>query len=144
MLGPLLAQKPQILTIANRTLDRAETLVEQFSESHLDSTELNSCAYQDLGRDKYDLIINGTSAGLNNEVPPIPDDILGINSICYDMMYNTCQPTAFVKWAQDRGALRAYDGLGMLVEQAAEAFFIWRGVRPDTARLINDLRADPA
>jgi shikimate dehydrogenase len=144
VLGPLLAQKPQQLTIANRTLDKAETLVEQFSDSYQDSTELNACSYQDLGRDKYDLIINGTSAGLNNEIPPLPDDILGINSICYDMMYNSRQPTAFVKWAQDRGALRAFDGLGMLVEQAAEAFFIWRGVRPETAQLIIDLRADPA
>ncbi|MBC8210763.1 MAG: shikimate dehydrogenase [Gammaproteobacteria bacterium] len=144
VLGPLLSQKPELLTIANRTLERAETLVDQFTESYLESTDLNACAYQELGRDKFDLIINGTSAGLNNEVPPLPDDILGINSICYDMMYNTRQPTAFVKWAQERGALRAFDGLGMLVEQAAEAFFIWRGVRPDTTQLMTDLRKHPA
>ena len=90
--------------------------------------------------EKYDLIINGTSAGLHNELPPVPDSVLGINSVCYDMMYNLAQQTVFVKWAIDRGALRAYDGLGMLVEQAAESFYIWRGVRPQTAPVIASLR----
>lgn len=137
VLGPLLAQKPQLLTIANRTLDKAEQLAEDFS--HL--WKIDVCAYEALGREKYDLIINGTSAGLNDEVPPLPDEILGINSVCYDMMYNILRPTAFVQWAEHRGALRAYDGLGMLVEQAAEAFFVWRGIRPDSIEVIHQLRA---
>ena len=140
ILGPLLAQKPDLVAIANRTLQRAVDLVEQFSDPMKHDTELQSLAYKDLDQQRFDLIINATSAGLNNEVPPIPDDILGVNTICYDMMYNLQQPTAFVKWARDRGALREFDGLGMLVEQAAESFFIWRGIRPDTADIIAQLR----
>ena len=141
IMGPLLYQKPARICIANRTLKKAETLVEQFSAAARQGTDLQACTYPELGQDKYDLIINGTSAGLDNQVPPIPDDILGVNSICYDMMYNTRKPTAFVEWAIDRGALRAFDGLGMLVEQAAESFYIWRGVRPETTQLIAELRA---
>lgn len=140
ILGPLLAQKPNQVVIANRTVERAEELVEQFSEELASETELLSSSYEDLGPHQFNLIINGTSAGLNNDIPPIPDEILGINSICYDMMYNLEKPTAFVQWAIDRGALSHLDGLGMLVEQAAESFFIWRGVRPDTAKVLSELR----
>ncbi len=136
ILGPLLSRKPGLVTLANRTVDKAERLAEEFF--HMGEIEVSP--FDDLGRDRYDLIINGTSASLNDEVPPIPDEILGINSICYDMMYNIKHPTAFVNWAQQRGALRAYDGLGMLVEQAAESFYIWRGVRPSTAEVIQMLR----
>ena len=135
VLGPLLAKKPHSLIIANRSIEKAQQLVEDFA--HVG--ELRATTYEDLGADKFDLIINGTSAGLNKEVPPIPDEILGINSICYDMMYSGSEPTAFVQWATDRGALRAYDGVGMLVEQAAESFFLWRGVRPSTAEVIDQL-----
>jgi shikimate dehydrogenase len=135
-LGPILTKKPGLLTIANRTLEKAEKLAEDFFYVW----DVEPTTYENLGRETYDLIINGTSAGLHAEVPPIPDSILGPNSVCYDMMYNAKQETAFVKWAMDRGALRAYDGLGMLVEQAAEAFFIWRGVRPQTALVIQMLR----
>ncbi|MBT3204915.1 MAG: shikimate dehydrogenase [Gammaproteobacteria bacterium] len=140
ILGPLLAQKPGLVTITNRTVAKADELVEQFRPGSIDNTEIQSCSYEDLGNEKFDLIINGTSAGLHNEVPPIPDELLGINSICYDMMYNIEKPTAFVQWALDRGALRQFDGLGMLVEQAAEAFFIWRGIRPDTQEVLATLR----
>jgi len=140
VLGPLLAQKPDLVTITNRSIERAEELIEQFTPKYKDNTEFQSCSYEDLGSQKFDLIINGTSAGLHNTVPPIPDELLGINSICYDMMYNIDKPTAFVQWAIDRGALRQFDGLGMLVEQAAEAFFIWRGIRPDTAQVLSTLR----
>ncbi len=140
IIGPLLAQKPDLITIANRTLEKADSLVDQFSQNLSDNIELQSSSYEDLGKEKFDVIINGTSAGLHNEVPDIPDEILGINSVCYDMMYNVKQPTAFVQWAIDRGALRQFDGLGMLVEQAAEAFFIWRGLRPETEPVIESLR----
>lgn len=136
VLGPLLTRRPDLLTIANRTVEKAEELAEDFFHVW----DVQTCPYEDLGREKYDLIINGTSAGLHDEIPPIPDEILGINSICYDMMYNSHKPTAFVQWALQRGALRAYDGLGMLVEQAAESFFIWRGVRPQTAEVIQNLK----
>jgi shikimate dehydrogenase len=135
-LGPILAKKPDLLTIANRTLEKAQKLADDFYHVW----DIHPSTYEELGRQTYDLVINGTSAGLSGEVPPIPDTILGANSVCYDMMYNASQNTAFVQWALDRGALRAFDGLGMLVEQAAESFFIWRGKRPQTAPVIQALR----
>ena len=138
ILGPILAHSPRLLTIANRTLEKAQTLAEDFRNLG----EIQVSAYNDLGRDNYDLIINGTSAGLGHEVPPIPDGVLGVNSVCYDMMYNTSGRTAFVDWALSRGAVAAYDGLGMLVEQAAESFRIWRGVQVDTAKVIRSLRTE--
>lgn len=136
VLPALLALSPEELTIANRTMEKAEQLADDFRNHG----EVTPCAYEDLGRDKFDLIINGTSAGLNNEVPPIPVEVLGVNSICYDMMYNLNSDTAFVEWAQNSGASRALDGLGMLVEQAAESFFIWHGVRVDSKTIIDSLR----
>ncbi len=139
IIGPLLSKKPELLTVAYRTLDKAVKLAEDFNHVW----DLTPCAYEDLGHEKYDLIINGTSAGLDNEVPPVPDSVLGINSVCYDLMYDAQKPTAFVSWALNRGALRAYDGLGMLVEQAAESFYVWRGLRPETAPVI-ELLQQPA
>lgn len=138
ILGPILAHSPRVLTIANRSLDKAESLVEEFQNLG----EIQVAAYNDLGTDNYDLIINGTSAGLNDEVPPIPDGVLGVNSICYDMMYSRSGKTAFVDWALSRGAVRAFDGLGMLVEQAAESFRIWRGIQVETAEVIESLRTE--
>ncbi len=140
VLGPLLAQQPRQITIANRTLQRAEELVEQFQQPDRYDSELETIPYEDLKQQGFDLIINATSAGLNNEIPPIPDSILGVNTVCYDMMYNLKQPTTFEQWAIERGALRQFDGLGMLVEQAAEAFYIWRGTRPQTSEIIKQLR----
>ncbi len=136
VLGPILAKRPGLLTIANRTVEKAEQLVEDF----YDIWDAQASSYEDLGRETYDLIINGTSAGLHNEVPPLPETVLGPNAICYDMMYNIKQKTAFVRWAQERGVIRTLDGLGMLVEQAAESFYIWRGVRPQTALVAEILR----
>ena len=136
VLGPILAQGPRHLTIANRSLDKAEALAADFSI--LGKVEVST--YQDLGRESFDLIINGTSAGLSDEVPPIPDEVLGSNSVCYDMMYNLDKATAFVDWALSRGAVDAHDGLGMLVEQAAESFYIWRGIRVDTTEVLESLR----
>lgn len=136
VLPSLLALSPENLTVANRTTEKAEQLAKDF----LELGEVNTLAYADLGREKFDLIINGTSAGLSQEVPPVPDTVLGINSICYDMMYDTTGNTAFVEWAINRGASRSIDGLGMLVEQAAESFFIWHGMRVDTTEVIASLR----
>ena len=136
VLGPLLSKRPGLLTIANRDVEKAEKLAEDFFHVW----DVQPCSYDELGQEKYDLIINGTSAGLKGEVPPLPDTVLAANSICYDMMYNITQPTAFVKWALDRGASRAFDGLGMLVEQAAESFYIWRAHRPQSAPVIEKLR----
>ena len=137
VIGPLLVQQPRSLAIANRTLERAQTLADDFSKLG----RIDVFAYDELGRDNYDLIINGTAAGLSGDVPPVPDGVLGINSVCYDMMYRLDGPTAFVDWALQRGAVDAHDGLGMLVEQAAEAFSLWRGRRPETAEVIATLRA---
>jgi shikimate dehydrogenase len=136
VIGPIFAHGPELLSIANRTVDKAERLAEDFQNLG----EIQVSAYNELGKIKFDLIINGTSAGLSNQVPPIPDGALGVNSICYDMLYSRSGKTAFVDWAQSRGAARAFDGLGMLVEQAAESFRIWRGVQASTAEVIQSLR----
>ncbi len=136
VLEPLLALEPKSLTIVNRTIDKAENLARNFQSFG----EINSCGYGHLGEQKFDLIINATAAGLNDEIPPLADSVPGSHSICYDMMYRLNAPTAFLRWAQTRGATRVFDGLGMLVEQAAESFFIWRGVRVETAAVIASLR----
>jgi shikimate dehydrogenase len=96
---------------------------------------------EQLAGQRFDLIINGTAAGLAGAVPSIPDDCMVDGAWTYDMLYAK-QPTAFVAWGRAHGAARALDGLGMLVEQAAESFRLWRGVQPDTGPVIADLRAD--
>ena len=85
-------------------------------------------------------IINGTAAGLTGQLPAIPDDCLSAGGWTYDMMYAS-KPTAFVQWGRSHGGGKALDGLGMLVEQAAESFYLWRGVRPETSQVIASLRA---
>jgi len=136
VLAPLLALGPTHITIANRTVDKAQALADAFRPAG----DLKACGYDDLSNQQFDLVINGTSAGLKQEVPPIPDEVLSTDSVCYDMMYNTLAPTAFVEWARSHGAMQAIDGLGMLVEQAAESFYLWRGMHPETAAIIQSLR----
>ena len=136
VLAPLLVLDPTSVTIANRTISKAQDLADVFHPIG----DVKACGYDDLRNEQFDLIINGTSAGLNREVPPISHEVLGINSVCYDMMYDTSAPTAFVEWARKHGASRAIDGLGMLVEQAAESFYVWRGIRPETNEVIQSLR----
>jgi len=92
-----------------------------------------------VGAEPFDLIINATSASLSGEMPPVPDGALGPQTVCYDLAYGR-SATAFVRWAKERGCARALQGLGMLVEQAAESFRLWRGVRPATARVMDALR----
>ena len=96
------------------------------------------CGLDELADQRFDLIINGTAAGLAAKVPQIPDECLADGGWVYDMLYGR-QPTAFVEWGRAHGAARALDGLGMLVEQAAESFHLWRGVRPDTGPVIDML-----
>ena len=85
----------------------------------------------------FDIIINGTAASLEEKLPPLPNGLINNTGACYDMMYSLT-PTAFVEWGHEQKANVSVDGFGMLVEQAAEAFFIWRGVRPDTGEVISE------
>jgi len=135
VLGPILALSPDRLTIANRTPLKAVALAQDFEQFG----QIHAIAYESLGSASYDLIINGTAAGLSNQIPPITDSVLGENSVCYDMMYNISQATAFVDWAQFRAVKQVFDGRGMLVEQAAAAFHAWRGIYPRTAEVIKSL-----
>jgi shikimate dehydrogenase len=136
VLGPLLETGPRRLVIANRTKVRAEALRTEFA----DLGPVQACGLDELEGERFELIINGTSAGVTGEVPALPETALTPRGWCYDMFYAP-QPTAFVRWGLAHGAEKALDGLGMLVEQAAEAFWIWRGVRPDTAPVLDALRA---
>jgi shikimate dehydrogenase len=134
-LEPLLAEEPYVLVIANRTVEKAERLAQEFA----DIGPVLPAGYDWL-EEPVDIIINATSASLSGEVPPIaPSLIQPGETFCYDMMYAK-EPTAFCRWAAEHEAGRAVDGLGMLVEQAAEAFFLWRGVRPDSAPVLAELR----
>ncbi len=136
VLEPLLAERPKTLVIANRTVDRARVLADEFAALG----QVSGCGFDALAGQQFDLVINGTAASLQGELPPLPDGILAEGAVCYDMMY-AAEPTAFMQWALERGAAQALDGLGMLVEQAAESFAIWRGVRPETAPVIKAVRA---
>ncbi|MBJ2249660.1 shikimate dehydrogenase [Pseudomonas sp. MF6784] len=134
-LEPLLAQQPASLVIANRTVEKAERLAELFD----DLGPVSASGFDWLS-EPVDLIINATSASLSGDVPPIAGSLVEPGkTFCYDMMYAK-EPTAFCRWATEHGAAMAMDGLGMLVEQAAEAFYLWRGVRPDSAPVLAELR----
>lgn len=135
VLEPLLAQQPKKLVIANRTVAKALQLVRQFR--HLG--KLQACGYTDLKGQTFDLVINGTSASLAGELPPLPNDLLAADAACYDMMYGP-ELTVFLRWAKDHGARSVADGLGMLVGQAAESFNLWRDKRPNVASVVEALR----
>ncbi|WP_342631522.1 shikimate dehydrogenase [Marinobacter alkaliphilus] len=139
VIGPILAEQPAELTIANRTVAKAEALVRLFAKD-AGATVLSACGFEAPDQ-PFDLIINGTSASLQGDLPPVSANVIGPATVVYDMMYSL-QTTTFNQWALDHGAHRVHDGLGMLVEQAAESFFVWRGVRPETAPVIEELRTD--
>jgi shikimate dehydrogenase len=134
VLEPLLACKPASLTIANRTRVKALQLAADFS----DLGNIKGCGLDEFGNDSYDIIINGTSASLDNKLPQLPGTLVAADTFCYDMMYATTA-TPFMRWAQQQGAKQVADGKGMLVEQAAESFRIWRGCTPQTAEVIEAL-----
>jgi shikimate dehydrogenase len=136
VMQPLLEQRPVYLVVANRTVDKAENLVGHFQKSAAPQT-LSARPYAALAGTQFDLVINATSAGLSGEMPPLPEGIFAPGALAYDMVYG--RDTPFMVFARKQGT-RAVDGLGMLVEQAAESFFIWRGVRPQTAAVIKKLR----
>lgn len=142
VLLPLLATRPATVTIANRTASRAAELAEHFPPL-CEATALHGCGFDDVGTEGFDVIINATSASLSSDVPPIPPQAYAGCTLAYDMMYGA-RPTPFMLEAANRGARRTADGLGMLVEQAAESFAIWRGVRPHTAPVLAMLRAQLA
>jgi shikimate dehydrogenase len=133
VLGPLLRMGPAAIVIANRTVARAEALAERFAGGGV-----SAAGYEALGGEPFDLVINATSAGLDNAAPPIPAACVGTRTFCYDMLYGH-EPTPFARWAESAGASGIALGWGMLVEQAAESFRLWRGVRPDTAEVLRIL-----
>jgi len=134
VLFPLLEENPAAITIANRTAAKALDLAVL-----ADNAKVRGCGLDALGGQQFDLVINGTAAGLRGKVPSIPDNCLAPGGWTYDMMYGS-EPTAFVHWGREHAAGKALDGLGMLVEQAAESFRLWRGVMPDTEAVIRSLR----
>ena len=139
VLGPLLEQGPRSLVVANRTLARAQMLVQSHSElAALQKTKLLALDLQGLEHD-FDLIINATASSLEGAGVPVPAHVLRPGCLAYDMMYGPAAQ-GFLHWATQHGA-QARDGLGMLVEQAAEAFALWRGVRPPAAQVLAELRA---
>ena len=139
VLGPLLEQSPRRIVVCNRTAAKAEALVAQHAAlAALQKVELLVHPQQALEGD-FDVIINGTAASLQGAGIPVPASVLRPASLAYDMMYGPAA-TAFLDWASQHGAL-ARDGLGMLVEQAAESFALWRGVRPPSAQVLAELRA---
>ncbi len=136
VLQPLLHKQPDRLVIANRNLEKANLLHQLYA--NLSSTKISACTYDDLRHETpFDLVINATSVGLSDSEIPLPPTIFAPNALAYDMMYG--RETPFMAFARQHGAQVA-DGLGMLVEQAAEAFYLWRGVRPETASVIAALR----
>ena len=135
ILAPLLQLKPAQLRVANRTVERARTLINDFS----DLGSLQALSFDELPPAAFDLVINATSASLSGEAPDIPGHVIGANTVCYDMAYGATD-TAFVRWALDHGCARALQGWGMLVEQAAESFALWRGVRPQTGTVMAALK----
>jgi len=136
ILGPLLVLRPDCVRLVNRTRIRAELLREKFR----DFPGLSTCSYSDLQyAGRFDLLINATPSGLTGTLPPLPDHLIARNGCVYDLAYSESE-TVFVSWGRQHGAAVALDGLGMLVEQAAESFYIWRGVRPDPEPVIRMLR----
>jgi len=135
VVAPLLVLRPAELVIANRTAERAHALAADFE----DVGAVRGCGFDDLGDVAYDVVINATSASLAGEVPAIPAGTIKSDSLCYDMAYSKGD-TPFLKWAKEAGCERAAQGWGMLVEQAAESFQLWRGVRPQTRPVLEALR----
>lgn len=135
VLEPLLRERPKELLVVNRTAGRARQLADEFA----DIAALEGGGYPLIGERQFDLVINATSAGLSGAMPALPSSLLTERSCCYDMVYSA-EPTPFMRWAAHHAAWAVVDGLGMLVEQAAQSFYIWRRVRPETRPVINCLR----
>jgi shikimate dehydrogenase len=135
IMQPVLAEHPSQVVIANRTVSKAEELAVHFH----DSGDVKAKSFDALSGEQFDIVINGTSASLSGDLPPLPHGLLRPNASCYDLMYGA-EPTVFLQWAAEQGAVNLADGLGMLVGQAAEAFYLWRQIRPEVVPVINALR----
>jgi shikimate dehydrogenase len=136
---PMLGRAPHTLTVVNRTAEKASELVDQFGEAAREAgCRLTGGGAAAIEPGTYDVIINATAGSLDAALPEVEDSAFGNSTLAYDMMYGA-QPTVFMQHAQTLGA-RAADGLGMLVEQAAESFYVWRGVRPNGAPVLEELR----
>ena len=142
VLAPLLAEEPTQLLIANRRAATAEQLATDFQDLAGTDTQLGACALDALPSDAFDLIINATSASLSGERLPLLDELIDQKTTVYDMAYGR-EPTVFMQWGAALGAT-AFDGLGMLVEQAAESFYLWHGIRPETGHVRELLKAQLA
>jgi shikimate dehydrogenase len=140
VIEPLLGLRPAALLLANRTSARLEDIRGVFAPLAASLDVRFGAVDDERGRGGFDLIINATSASHAGELPPMPLNAVHPGTVCYDMVYGQ-DGTAFTRWALEQGARRAEMGLGMLVEQAAEAFHIWRGVLPDTAPVLADIGA---
>lgn len=134
---PLMSAQVASLVIANRTVEKAQTLVAMAQTFSHGEVQLVACSFEDI-QGQFDVVINATSASMSNAVPPIPTSVFAAESLAYDMMYSD-SITPFLQFAQPFVSY-IRDGLGMLVEQAAESFFVWHGVRPDTAIVLDHLR----
>jgi shikimate dehydrogenase len=135
VLGPILAAAPAYCEIANRSVERARDMAEEFRRLG----EVRGCGFDEISTTPFDFVLNATSASLQDTVPPIPAEAVAPTTFCYDMAYGK-NSTAFTRWAQATGAGRCELGWGMLVEQAAEAFLLWRGIRPDTHAVLAAIR----
>lgn len=133
VIEPLLLQRPAQFVLANRTLEKAQQLAQDSGGA------LEARSYAALAGGQFDLVVNATSASLSGQLPPLPAGVFARGALAYDMMYGE-RETAFLAYARSQGAGQLADGLGMLVEQAAESFFVWRGVRPDSAAALKLLR----
>ncbi len=132
---PLLEQKPLSIIIANRTVSKAKALCEQFKDK-----KISGYGFDQIDKNEFDIIINATSASLENKIPKISKQLIKPNVVCYDMVYGK-EMTPFLSWAKKHGSVHLIDGLGMLVGQAAESFRIWRNVKPEIEPVIKNLRA---
>lgn len=136
ILLPLLNEQPKKIIIANRTIDKAIHLANSFEYL---GPAIHGCGFADVSHSAFDIVINATSASLNNTVPPIASHLVNENTVCYDLAYSD-EPTVFIDWATQQGVKSVHDGIGMLIEQAAESYYIWRDFKPNTKEIFTLLR----
>lgn len=140
IMAALVHENAAVITIVNRTVSKAELLAEEMqSMAPIEAMSYEMLREAASNGQSYDLIINGTSSSLQGDMPELDAKLIAPGCCCYDLMYSATD-TPFVQWAKQEGASLSIDGLGMLVEQAAEAFALWRGVRPNTVPVMEHLR----